>query len=233
MRNERRERYQSDYFLSQLPTALEVIDDGNEKDDIKNPISIKQSILHLISTEILINTRLHGSFTFLQSDFRWFGPSLPHATIVAVLRFFGVSDFWLTFMETFLKAPLKFVHDGPNAQTQIRQCGVPIQHRLGDALGEAVLFCLDFAVNKSTEANLYRMHDDLWFWGSSDATVAAWKPSKSLLGLTLNHGKTGSVHISNSSDSSYLTVDSATQQASTRAGPMGIPQSGHDRKLGH
>ena len=219
VRNERRERYQSDYFLSQLPTALEVIDDnyqdddGNEKDDIKNPISIKQSILHLISTEILVNTRLHGSFTILQSDFRWFGPSLPHATIVAVLRFFGVSDFWLTFMETFLKAPLKFVHDGPNAQTQIRQCGVPIQHRLSDALGEAVLFCLDFAVNKSTEANLYRMHDDLWFWGSSDATVAAWETIKEftgVMGLTLNHGKTGSVHISSSSDSSHLTVDSAT-----------------------
>ncbi|KAK3167650.1 hypothetical protein OEA41_010777 [Lepraria neglecta] len=116
-------------------------------------------------------------------------------------------------METFLKAPLKFVHDGPNAQTQIRQCGVPIQHRLGDALGEAVLFCLDFAVNKSTEANLYRMHDDLWFWGSSDATVAAWETIEEftgVMGLTLNHGKTGSVHISNSSDSSYLTVDSAT-----------------------
>lgn len=160
VRNERRERYQSDYLLSQLPTALEVIndkyqdDDGNEKDNIKNPISIKQSILHLISTETLVNARLHGYFTTLQSNFTRFGPSLPHATIVAVLRFFGVSEFWLTFMEIFLKAPLKFVHDGPNAQAQIGQCGVPIQHRLGDALGEDVLFCLDFAVNKPTNQSV-------------------------------------------------------------------------------
>lgn len=116
-------------------------------------------------------------------------------------------------METFLKAPLKFVHDGPNAQAQIGQCGVPIQHRLGDVLGEAVLFCLEFAVNKPTETNLYRMHGDLWFWGSSDATVAGWETIEEFtgaMGLTLNRGKTGSVHISSSSNSSHLTADSAT-----------------------
>lgn len=64
-----------------------------------------------------------------------------------------------------------------------------------------------------TIANADRMHDDLWFWGSSDATVAAWETIEEftgVMGLTLNHGKIGSVHISNSSDSSYLTVDSAT-----------------------
>ena len=219
VRNHRREMFQSDYFLSQLPTTFDVVDDsyqdddGGERDDVKNPMSIKQSILHLISTEILINARLHGSLTFLQSDFRWFGPSLPHDTIIAVLRFFGVSDFWVAFMEKFLKAPLKFVHDGPNAQTQVRQCGVPIQHRLGDALGESVLFCLDFAVNKSTESNLYRMHDDLWFWGSSDAAVAAWETIQEftdVMGLTLNEGKTGSVHISSSTDPPNKPADSTT-----------------------
>lgn len=126
-------------------------------------MATKQSLLHLISTETLINTRLHGSFSILQSDSRWFGPSLPHTTILTVLRFFGVTSLWLTFFEKFLEAPLKFAQDGPDAQTQVRKCGVPIQHRLSDALGEAVLFCLDFSVNKSTQSNLYRMHDDLWF----------------------------------------------------------------------
>ena len=204
VRNERRRRYISDYFMSQLPSSLWDVDDqydeqlDEDKGDLTNAMDVKQSLLHLISAEAAINTQLHGSFTVLQSDFKWFGPSLPHSTIVTVLHFFGVSAHWLRFIETFLKAPLKFVHDGPAAQTQIRRCGVPIQHRLSDALGEAVLFCLDFAVNQSTQSNLHRMHDDLWFWGSLDASIKAWQTIQEfsdVMGLALNKEKTGSVHI--------------------------------------
>ncbi|KAK4692331.1 hypothetical protein P7C71_g4847, partial [Lecanoromycetidae sp. Uapishka_2] len=204
VRNERRDRYQNDYFMAQLPlffgnTSDEYNDDDDsERTNTKSPMATKQSLLHLISTEALINTRLHGSFSILQSDFRWFGPSLPHRTILGVLRFFDVTPFWLSFFEKFLKAPMTFVQDGPDAPTQIRKCGVPIQHRLSDALGEAVLFCLDFAVNKSTESNLYRMHDDLWFWGSSKNSESAWRTIKDfteVMGLTLNENKTGSVEI--------------------------------------
>ncbi|CAF9919961.1 hypothetical protein IMSHALPRED_004779 [Imshaugia aleurites] len=207
VRNERRERYQSDYFLSQLP---ELFDDGTDNysegspnDDVKSPMAIKQSLLHLISTELLLNARLNRSITVFQSDFKWFGPSLPHATIISVLHFFGVPETWLKFFEKFLKAPVKFVQDGPEAQTQTRRCGVPIQHRLSDAMGEAVLFCLDFAVNKSTESNLYRLHDDIWFWGSSNASALAWESIQefaSVMGLTLNEGKTGAAKVSGDLD---------------------------------
>ncbi|MCJ1278830.1 hypothetical protein MMC21_006649 [Puttea exsequens] len=205
VRNERRDRYQENYFMVQLPNSYETTSDEyddmdeDEKSKMKSPMAIKKSLLHLISTETIINTRLHGSFAILQSDFKWFGPSLPQTTILTVLRFLGVKPFWLTFFEKFLKAPLKFIQDGPDAEVQVRQCGVPIQHRLSDALGEAVLFCLDFAVNKSTECNLYRMHDDLWFWGSRSAAAEAWKIIKDfaeVMGLGLNEGKTGSVDIS-------------------------------------
>ena len=190
-------------------------DDEYQREPVETPMSIKQSILHLLTTETLINTRLHGSFTILQSDFRWFGPSLPHTTILTILRFFGVSDKWLAFMEKFLKAPLKFSHDGLIAQVQIRQCGVPIQHRLSDAFGEAVLFCLDFAVNRATESILYRLYDDLWFWGSSDAAVAAWETIQEfsqIMGLALNHDKTGSVHISSTSNVSHRPAESTMPQ---------------------
>ena len=203
VRNERRDRYQENYFMVQLPSSFnndsdEYNDDDSDKGKMKSAMATKHSLLHLISTETLINTRLHGSFSILQSDFRWFGPSLPHTTIPTALRFFGVTSLWLTFFEKFLEAPLKFAQDGPDAQTQVRKCGVPIQHRLSDALGEAVLFCLDFSVNKSTESNLYRMHDDLWFWGSSRNTALAWgtiQEFAGVMGLTLNDSKTGSVEI--------------------------------------
>ena len=215
VRNERRRRYKSDYFMSQLPSSLwdvhnqyqEESDENNG--DLMDAMDVKQSLLHLISAETAINTQLHGSFTVLQSDFKWFGPSLPHSTIVTVLRFLGFSAHWLRFIETFLVAPLKFVHDGPNAQTQIRRCGVPIQHRLADALGEAVLFCLDFAVNQSTQSNLHRMHDDLWFWGSLDASIKAWETIQEfsgVMGLALNKEKTGSVHILRNANSASGSI---------------------------
>ncbi|KAL8830003.1 MAG: hypothetical protein Q9191_001684 [Dirinaria sp. TL-2023a] len=205
VRNERRDRYQREYFLLQLPTSLQVQTDNYDNASVEgygrsgSPMAIKQSLFHLISTEALINTRLYGSFTILQSDFKWFGPSLPHDTILTVLRFFGASKRWLKFFETFLKAPIKFAMDGPESQTKIRQSGVPIQHQLSDALGEAVLFALDFAVNKATESNLYRLHDDIWFWGDKDATVKAWHTLRefaNVMGLRLNEGKTGAVELS-------------------------------------
>ncbi|KAG7001951.1 hypothetical protein G7Y79_00030g064840 [Physcia stellaris] len=207
VRNERRESYQREYFLLQLPASFESTIDNydNEPNDnygeSKSAMAMKQSLLHLISTEALVNTRLYGSFTILQSDFKWFGPSMPHATIVTVLRFFGVSDLWLNFFEKFLKAPIKFAMDGTSAQVQVRQCGVPIQHRLGDALNESVLFCLDFAVNKATQSNLFRLHDDIWYYGSKDATVGAWEVIKQFahtMGLSLNEGKTGAMELSGS-----------------------------------
>ena len=214
-RNERRRRYKSDYFMSQLPSSLWDVHDQYQEEsdenngDLMDAMDVKQSLLHLISAETAINTQLHGSFTVLQSDFKWFGPSLPHSTIVTVLRFLGFSAHWLRFIETFLVATLKFVHDGPNAQTQIRRCGVPIQHRLADALGEAVLFCLDFAVNQSTQSNLHRMHDDLWFWGSLDASIKAWETIQEfsgVMGLALNKEKTGSVHILRNANSASGSI---------------------------
>jgi len=47
-----------------------------------------------------------------------------------------------------------------------------MSHVLSDTLGEAVLFCLDFAVNQRTKGrNIYRFHDDLWFWGKASFPV--------------------------------------------------------------
>lgn len=152
----------------------------------------------------MINMGLYGSFTILQSDFRWFGPSLPHDTILTVLHFFGVSSKWLRYFEKLLKAPIRYAMDGLNAQSRIRKSGVPIQHQLSDALGEAVLFCLDFAVNKATETDLYRLYDNIWFWGDKDVTAKAWRTIRGfamVMGLRLNEYKTGAVELSNESDS--------------------------------
>ena len=104
-------------------------------------------MLRLATTEMHINTKIYGEFTILQSDFKWFGPSLPHSTVFTVLNFFGVQDKWLSFFKKFPTSPLVFTQDGPGAEPQTRKSGIPMSHVLSDALGEAVLFCLDFVAN--------------------------------------------------------------------------------------
>lgn len=77
--------------------------DGDNRDtNRKSPIETKHSLIHLLITELIIHKRLHGQFTVIRSDFKWFGPSLPHGTLIAVMRFFGVPDDWLAFFQKFL-----------------------------------------------------------------------------------------------------------------------------------
>ena len=206
----RHETYQSDWFMQQLPSsfdqgtrdyndteAKELTEDEVEAEK-KASMALKQSLLHMVSAECLVNTKIHGSFTILQSDFEWFGPSLPHDTVRSVLEFLGVRPFWQDFFQKFLQTPMVFLQDGPDALARVRQNGVPVSHALSDALSEAVLFCLDFAVNKSTSANLYRFHDDLWFWGPDETAITAWETIQSfakVMGLRLNEEKTGSARI--------------------------------------
>ncbi|KAL8873008.1 MAG: hypothetical protein Q9174_001468, partial [Haloplaca sp. 1 TL-2023] len=201
---QRMKDFEQDYFMTQLPSSVEKgtraygdvdSDTDSDDEDEKSPMEIKQSLLSLVTTESLINTSLYGSFAVVQSDFRWFGPSLPHASMFAVLKFFGVKDSWIQFFRRFLEAPLSFAQDGPEAAVNIRRSGVPIEHALSDILSEAVLFCLDFAVNQATKGNLYRFHDDLWYWGQEQGCVDAWKTIEGfakVMGLSMNEKKTGS-----------------------------------------
>lgn len=68
-------------------------------------------------------------------------------------------------------------------------------HLLGDALCEALLFVCDYAVNQGTGGMLlWRLHDDLWFWGEQSACETAWtivQEFAEVMGLEMNMDKTG------------------------------------------
>ncbi|KAJ3017745.1 hypothetical protein HKX48_003398 [Thoreauomyces humboldtii] len=199
------------YFMSALPRNLWEGDGGYDETQVENAakesrvqksIEAKQAILHTIVCESILADVLDKSgdgLVVLQTDFRWFGPSLSHTTIAAVLEFFGVSDVWLSFFNKFLSAPLRFRQDGPNGQVRTRKRGVPISHSVSNFLGEAVLFTLDFAVNEATNGSpLYRLHDDVFFWGSEQDVSVAWQTiseMKTVLGLAINEEKTGSARL--------------------------------------
>ena len=216
IQDSRRQAYKQTYFMTQLPNNDEESRGYDDEDVDSNQsaatgatFATKQSLLRLMTTEMLLNSKIYGEFLVLQSDFEWFGPSLPHDTIYAVLRFFGVPEKWLRFFKTFLEAPVVFAQDGSGAQAKTRTCGIPMSFILSDALSEAVLFCLDFAVNKRTKgADLYRFHDDLWFWGQESTCVQGWNALQefsSVMGLALNKEKTGAaLVVANQSDARPL-----------------------------
>jgi hypothetical protein len=154
-------------------------DDGadDEARGPKRPMEAKQDLLHLLSTEIIFNTRLHEELSCFRTVFESWNPLLPHETVLQVLKFFGVSDTWREFFTKFLQAPLRFMEDGPLAEPRLRRRGTPGSHSLSDVLGETVLFCLDFAVNQATDgALLHRLYDDVWFWNKDyEKCVKAWE----------------------------------------------------------
>lgn len=164
----------------------------------KNPMDAKQRLLHLLSTEILLKTHLDGEITCFRSQYHSWHSRMPHATINAVLAFFGVSKKWLDFFKTFLQAPLKFL--GEDEVPRPRRRGTPGAHVLSEFFGELILFSLDYLVNQQTGGELlWRMHDDFWFWSSShDTCVRAWniiQEFNKVMGINIDESKSAAVRI--------------------------------------
>jgi hypothetical protein len=162
------------------PVTDEEQDDEEEEDEndaqlTKSPMDAKQTLLHLLSTEVVLNTGLHGELTCFRTVFDSWSRTLPHRTVSTVIKFFGVSVTWTTFFDKFLRTPLE-VRNTVHAEKRFRERGTPESHVLSDVLSEAVLFCLDFMVNKNTKGQfLHRMSDDVWFWHKDyDVCALAW-----------------------------------------------------------
>ncbi|KAI6356093.1 hypothetical protein MCOR25_007969 [Pyricularia grisea] len=201
------------------------------------PIRLKQSLLHLLSTDIAIETATKGEISAFHSVLRDWNPLLPHETILAVLKFLGVSSKWLDFFSRFLRAPLRLVGDDTSStEPRIRRRGTPTSHQLSDVFGETVLFCLDFAVNQATDGEpLWRISDDIWFWSSdSETAVKAWEAVSdftTITGTSVKYEKSGSARILSSTlqeQGKSRTVDPLLPKGDLRWGFLRLnPSSGH------
>ncbi|KAK6534598.1 hypothetical protein TWF281_005906 [Arthrobotrys megalospora] len=197
------DHWMNEIFLDQLPkNRFEQRGgydaDGKEGDTRSSPLNVVQKLLHIIQSQIIMRRQLGNDTTVIRSDFKWFGPSIPHSSIFTVLEFFGVKEDWIQFFKTVLEAPVAFVDDA-GAPPRPRQRGTPIGVPIAFFFGEALLFCTDFAVNqKANGARLYRLHDDIWMWGGIDTCRKGWgalTEFAGLAGLEFNEEKTGSAHI--------------------------------------
>ena len=187
----------------------------------KRPMEAKQQLLHLLATEININLKIHGEFTCIRSAFSEWNSSLPHDTILTVLAYFGVSKHWLTFFHKFLEAPIRFIDD--DLEARIRKRGTPGSHSLSEFFGEAVLFCLDFAINQQRDGlPLWRMHDEFFFWSASHSNcVHAWdiiETFEDVMGVSLDDSKSGAARIGQGTQKSVLRLDDSLPQGRIRWG---------------
>ncbi|KAK0263373.1 hypothetical protein LTS09_002565 [Friedmanniomyces endolithicus] len=173
-------------------------DEDDFGDQPRNPMAAKQDLLHLLSPDILIQTRLRGEISCFRSQIDDLYPRLPHGAIKTVLEFFGVSSAWLQFFARFLEAPLRFMDDEA-AEPRRRKTGTPGAHVLSEVFGEVVLYCLDFLVNQRTDGEiLWRLHEDFWFWSSHEKCVGAWSNVNEfvqIMGMNTNVARTGSARI--------------------------------------
>ncbi|KAL9636896.1 MAG: hypothetical protein Q9204_002079 [Flavoplaca sp. TL-2023a] len=216
--------YEADFFLAQLLKDEQDIDreydqdyeqeeanwdndQGSEQGDEeggskirKSPAELNVLLLQLLNAEVAVAKGLDRELVVLQSDFKSFGPSIPHSTIAAVLSFFGVSKKWIGFFVRALEMPIIVEEAGVKTNVRVRTRGTPNSSPLADCLSELMLFCLDYSCWQRTSGlRLYRLHDDFWLWGSEDACVRGWfaiTDFAKVMGLELNKEKTGCVRVS-------------------------------------
>lgn len=209
----RKSNYTELYFLSKLPTSLATLADGDaEYDDDDSDESaepkrnIKQELLRKVATETLLQRRIYGEAAVIQTDLRWFGTSIPHSTIFAVMSYIGFPEKWIAFFRKYFAAPLNMDKSSEGRMPkgpQTRQRGMPMAHASEKLIGELVLFFMDFAVNSTTGMLLYRLHDDIWVCGEPSKCAKAWEVMgrfAEVTGLEFNDNKTGSVYLSDSID---------------------------------
>lgn len=163
--DERHTFYMRNLFLCTLPEYTTRL-------AISPNLGDQGNLLQMLSLDIKAREAFDGSVHGLRAKFQSFASSLPHETIITVLRYIGVPEQWLGFFQRFLSATLDLsrIAPGTSAHTQTRKCGLPVGHRFETFFGEAILFCLDLAVHHrvpsgQTTPYLLRRHDDGYFVG--------------------------------------------------------------------
>ncbi|KAJ3359129.1 hypothetical protein HDU91_005005, partial [Kappamyces sp. JEL0680] len=196
--------FRNQFFMTMLPsdrdhrTGYDEDNSGNRQGAISGA-QLKQLMLQKVMLASDASRVLHptaSSFTVVQADLQWFGPSLSHDILLESLRFTGMDETWIRFIRNFLQVPSKFRDtDDP----RIRRRGVPISHMLSTLLGEVMLFFMEFAVNQRTGIELIRLHDDFWFFDQkSERCLETWSVMQHfarLTGLVFNSEKCGSCRI--------------------------------------
>ncbi|KAG8416848.1 hypothetical protein J3459_013570 [Metarhizium acridum] len=114
---------------------------------------------------------VHGQFCILQSDFERFGPSLPHSTLIAIMKYFRFPSEPVNFVDKFLGMRMKFEEDGEGGPMLTRKTGIPVSFQLTEGISESLLLTVDFAVNQRTGGAFCAATTTIFGSGASQTSV--------------------------------------------------------------
>lgn len=233
---ERKERYRTHFFVSQLPETVRSIgfgqygrddrlEDGGESG--RKTQNVKQLMLQTVASEALLRKSLDGEVAMIQTDLEWFATGLSHTTIFAIMRFFGYTEPVIAFYKKVLEAPLN-VQSSPDSPPssqgpRIRRRGVPMAHAPEKLIGELVLFAMDLVANQPDGVLLYRLHDDIWMCDKPEHCARAWTAMSefaTVMGLSFNKQKTGSVYLTDEKTSRDDKIARLLPQGEVKVGHL-------------
>ncbi|KAH7384488.1 hypothetical protein BKA66DRAFT_441064 [Pyrenochaeta sp. MPI-SDFR-AT-0127] len=160
--HERSRVYTSDFFVSRLPSQEGCTPKLTRKEEVQ------AKLIKTLAIEAKLGKAFGGGAHVSTMSFDSVASSLPHKTIVTVLKFLGVPVLFVDFFTRFLEAKLNIgpaLHGTPDRILK-RARGVPVGHGLELFFSEAVLFFLELAVYQTTGSHLYRLRDTCFFVGS-------------------------------------------------------------------
>lgn len=161
----RRDDYQQNFFMSRLPKH-----DGNVS-KMTSSKDIQARLIKTLAVECEIRKAFDGKVNALTVDFDSLASTLPHCTIITVLRFLGVPEVFLSLFNRALKPKLSIKASNHEAARNITpESGVSFGYFMEIFFSEAVLFFLDLAIRKVTGSYMYRVHDDCYFVGTQVQT---------------------------------------------------------------
>lgn len=131
---------------------------------------VQAKLLKTLGVELQLREALDGLVYTGSATFENLASGLPHHIALAVLRFLGVPETSLSFLERFLSAKVNLGPTGRGTTDRVvqRTRGVPENHALGLFLTEAVMFFLELAVRQETGSYLYRLNNECHFFGTYD-----------------------------------------------------------------
>jgi len=167
---------------------------------------LKQELLPILVTELELSKALERLYTIVRSDFKWFGSSLSHVTILSAMEFLVQPRGGLSFFRKFVD----------NEDVRVCTRGTPMSYAFCDFFGESVLFLLDFTVNQySNGLFLYRLYDDFWIWHHDHTLVTKvlkqMNQFNEIFSLTFNETKTGTKTIGADPQETDLPVGNRTK----------------------
>ncbi|KAF1845188.1 uncharacterized protein K460DRAFT_366074 [Cucurbitaria berberidis CBS 394.84] len=179
LKYERNTAYTKTFFMSRLPAQ-----EGCTP-KVTRPEDVQANLIETLAVETKLRKAFDGKAHALAVEFDSLASSLPHKTILTVLKFLGVPETFLEYFTCFLEARLNIgpaVRGTPDRILQ-RTCGVPIGHGMEMLFSEAVLFFLELSVHQKTGSYLYRLNDRCYFVGTYEQRTKAAEETESFAGL--------------------------------------------------